>query len=123
MKVILIVTTLAAAIYFGMHKVSTNSTATATGIYSLSNVESTPIPNNTALLLWHERAKHFCSEFSAKDVEITKHTAEQCAERVNSKHIECATKVAPEYPSLISNKTDLKHMGKAYFDCTLPRPN
>lgn len=122
MKFIIVIAAIAFAIFLGMKGFGGSSTASVASKYSLSTVENTPIPNATAITLWREKAQAFCRDFTPNDVEITKRTAEQCVAEVNQKHSACAATLSHEYPDLINNKTDIKHMGKAYFACTLPKP-
>jgi hypothetical protein len=122
MRFVIILAAISAAVVLGAKHLGVIGTQSDIDKYSLSTVENTPIPNAVALNLWREKAQAFCRNASPNDFEVTGRTPEQCESDVIQKHSACADALAPEYPDTINNKTDLKHMGKAYFGCALPKP-
>jgi hypothetical protein len=122
MKAIVVIFILSVAAYFALKHTSSNPTSTSPENFSLSTASEKPIPKAAAILLWKEKALKFCSEFTPSDVEITKHTATQCSQRVNDQHLGCAKQLESEFPDLIATKTDVHQMGEAYFKCSLPNP-
>jgi hypothetical protein len=123
LRIFLFIFATLAAGYFGIEVLTKHHAKPDQEKYNLSSADANPIPTEIALELWKVSALKFCTNFTADDVKITKHTAEQCKKRVESTHSECGDTIKPEYPTKISNKSDVRHLGKDYFACTLPLPD
>ncbi|MFA6180193.1 MAG: hypothetical protein WC696_11340 [Candidatus Methylopumilus sp.] len=91
--------------------------------YSLANVNEKPIPKEVIFKLWQEKALKFCGNFTAEDVNLTKHTPVQCHDRVTKTHDNCESTLMVGAPNMISQKAVSKQLGQKYFSCVLPSPS
>jgi hypothetical protein len=85
-------------------------------------VESAPIPTRVAFELWQPKAKQFCDNTTQDDMRLTQHDPSQCKDRVDKKHPGCATKLASNFPEVLTTKSDTKDLGRQYMACVLPKP-
>jgi hypothetical protein len=84
--------------------------------YSLSQIESKPIPRRAALTLWQDVALENCGEAQS----LHNISPEQCREIVNKRHESCSASSAGTVPETIAQSGQLRALGRAYLGCATP---
>ncbi|MBB5205111.1 hypothetical protein HNQ51_002430 [Inhella inkyongensis] len=84
--------------------------------YSLSTVETKPFPKRAAFTLLRDTALRTCAD-AQKNHNVS---PDKCEEIVKGRHAECVTTLNAGTPGVISQKTELKALGRTYLQCVTP---
>lgn len=115
MKNLLIFCIFGAAIYFGYRHI-TGAGAIDVTQYDLSKVEERPIPKDVFFQLWKNVALQKCAD-AEKNHNLT---PDQCRQKIEERHSNCARSAVTSAPQLIAEKAVAKQLGKQYLDCATP---